>query len=315
MRRLLPLTAASLLLACSTPAPKPAAKPAEQPQPAPQAAEPPAAPALPPGPQLIINGQPSVMTSALAYTTGSSEVYVELSDAATSCEEHSPNGRGLEEGKKYVTLAFAPVLQPDGTRRWMATRLAWGPRNLTPGFEPERFNGLTITPPADGQPVVVKMDYAVDLEANDFLSLPAERLELRGDVSAPSCGVIARDVPNAITQDKLTATHAGQPLIFQGAILTGSPDSPRLELTTSPRDCDSWRSNDLMLRIDVKPQDNKNFIHTTGDLLLVQQNDSAQLNIKQDKKDPTKLTIDGTYNVADQPLVLRGAIKALNCMK
>jgi hypothetical protein len=255
------------------------------------------------------------MTSALAYTTGSSEVHIELSDAATKCEEHSPDGRGLEEGKKYLSLSFAPVLQADGTRRWMTTRLVWGPRNLTPGFEPEQFNGLIITPPSDGQAVAVKMDYAVELEANDFLALPAERLELRGDVRAASCGVIARGVPNAIAQDKLTATLAGQPLTFQGALLTGAPESPRLELTTSPRDCDSGRSNDLRISIDVKPDGDNNFIHTMGDILLVQQNDNAKLNIKQDKADPTMLTIDGTYNIVDQPLVLRGAIKALNCMR
>jgi hypothetical protein len=282
------------------------------------AASAPAAKDQPAAPRLILDGKAVELTNALAYSRGSSRITVKLSNVAMSCDEERSVIRPMREGARSITLDFAPVVQADGTRRWSPTELVLSPRTIRPGLDPSVLAGLTITPPIADQPIQVQLDHQSELPADDFLKLPAERLELRGAASAPSCGVIADEVTGSIDQNKLTASLAGKPLAFQGAVLTGPAASPSLVLTTSPRDCAHWRSNDAELTITLTAEDGKHPIRTSGDIFTSQHNDwptVAELGLKRDAADPTAITFDGGYTVMDLPLVLRGQVKAVDCTK
>lgn len=273
--------------------------------------------------KLVKNGTPLPLLGAVVSSRGTSSLELDFSTAPLTCDKFDKYGRSLSPGEQYFHISFAPMLQKDGTSRWMTRWYSFNLEGVERSVDGEA-QGLSIKSYNPTQGVRMEAKHTFTFDANDFLKWPAAKVELEGHADALGCGLLhATEAPERL-QKKLTFTLANQPIPIRGAILEGSPESPKLSLTSSPQTCDKPNSaHDVRVNIPLNLESGETYraIYMNGDILPSQYNgtaDAKALTVKAKlpkKKNGKPVVVDlkGDFDMFGYRLTLKGKVEALDC--
>jgi hypothetical protein len=253
---------------------------------------------------------------AAIYTQGTSARYLDLSTEPLTCAAYEPGGRTIAEGEETLSVNFAPLLQPDGSLVWTATKLELRQRSTAL----EELSGMKLLRPEDAAtPMGFSFDQDLVLPASDFFGHEEETLAFRGAGVAAGCGpwFPSSPPPAPQPQPKLTFSVAGRTLPILSAALIGSSSDAKLRLSTHPIPCEGGPS-DLLLELELAapPPGEKRAVYVRGHILASQHNsvvDAADLQIEPAPDAPLRVALQGRFRFSDYKVEIQGEVEAMDC--
>lgn len=237
---------------------------------------------------------PSTVALVKSQPDGKIQLYV--GDAGT-CEQLLTN---VFDGKnKYALIDIHTLLAADGTESY-AIGDVYG-------------SGAPETAEAGGKATVAgSLDKGSKLDINLDFTAKAAKLEVKGSVTAESCGpqdVSKGPLPKAQHASTAVMTIANKAYPIKAALLKGE----NIELTDFPRDCSSaWFIGARLEKDSSWHISGRRFatkVDGAGEGLTVTQGDKGT----SDDGPTVKLTVGGSGKIGDYPVKLEGTIEALAC--
>jgi hypothetical protein len=255
---------------------------------------------------VLVDGTAVAMTAAYIKRLAPDRFQVYLSSKGGSCNELLSNMfDGRDRTRVYVLADLTPRLAADGTLQ-------------------VEVSDLSMLTPAPGSKAVVKgsADRGTKVDVTlDVRAVGAQRkVEVHGAFTAEGCGT---DVPDTARSQMFlrhpstaTVTIAGTKLPLRSATVTGDD----VALSTGPRNCDSSSWSAVIVSKE------RGFWGVGGTWLATEQRvtsdpdeASKALQIKRGAKGTStdgrtvQLQLSGAGKINDYPVVLDGAIEALDC--
>ncbi len=277
-------------------------------------------------PSVKINGEPVVMKSAVAYSTGGHATHVTFSTADVKCSDFRSMGRSLAEGELFFNLTITPQMDTSGKETPKILRASFN--SYTEGraskLKESTFTSINAAKGAEGE-----LKLMMDTPATRVLGDPARKLEVSGAFKTKGCGVLKNKRDKTLEsrpQPKLKFSLVGKALPIQGATLKyrEKDKSYSLALNTEPMSCERSHTDEgLQTKMTFDESGAVSFVYMGGAFLPTQLNNSSKMTFKVDKgafkpgadaKGPVKLTLSGPKEtILGYEVMIEGEVEALWC--
>lgn len=178
------------------------------------------------------------VTKLALGVSGESSVRIRVSTVSERCEDFTRGDPGIPAGETAVDFWVAPMVQPDGSKRW-GFHSAYVTR-------PDRHASIVRAALLDD--VTSSNDEIVVRGFDIRLHEPFGLLAYEGDLTAKICPRTPR--PEApLPQPDLALKVAGKNVTVSGATLSNTDGQLFLKLTQAPHDCttERWEGYDIVL--------------------------------------------------------------------